>query len=205
MIRKQTRPKIVDMPRRAPSLQLSSRPLGVTPRPTSLRQPRQRPAPESKPITQQPRQRPTPTTAAKSEPDVMPRRVNISSCAQDQSAILRAILSGKTKDPEAEKNYMFEIPVIVTPRDIHRPSFKTAFPGFKLHRLWKLKPGRYCLLGWDKHARELLLRQRNFVFKTQLPNGVMAPPDEKTTTYLDIGGQEAGQRSRRVTVKWVSV
>lgn len=196
MIRKQTRPKMFDMPRRDPSFQLSSsRPLGVTPR-SSLRQPPQR----------QPRQRPAPAPASTSEPaNVMPRRVTISSCAREPFSLLREILSDKTKDLEPEKNYTAQIPVIVEPREIHRPSFESAFPGFKLHRLWKLQPGLYCLLGWGKASREVLLRHRNFVFKTVLPNGVIEPPDETLKTYLEIGRPEDGHRRRRVTVKWVSV
>lgn len=208
MFRKQTRPKMFVMPRRDPTFQLSSRPLGVTPR-ASLRQQRQRPAPtpalNSEPVPVQP-QRPASTPAAKSQSvNVLPRQVKISTYAREPFSILREILSDKTKDREPEKNYTAQIPVIVEPREIRRPKFETAFPGFKLHRLWKLQPGVYSLLGWDKPSREILLRHRNSVFRSCLPNGVMEPPGETMKTNLEIGRPEDGQRRWRVTVKWVSV
>ncbi len=190
MFRKQTRPKMVNMPRRDPSFQLSSRPLDVTPR-SSLRQPRQLPAPTPAPKSQ---------SVAR-----MPRRVKISTCAREPFSLLRGILSEKTKELEPEKNYTSQIPVIDQPREIHRLKIKPTFPGYKLHRLWKLQPGLYCLLGWDKPSRELLLRHHNFVFRSFLPNGVMDPPGETMKTYLEIGRPEDGQRLQRVSIKWVSV
>lgn len=187
MFRKQTRPKIVDMPRRKPTFQVFSG-HKATPQ-ISLRQP-EHPVPT-----------PLPKTVAE-----MPKQVLLSSNAQEPFSLLREILQqGKTQDPEPEKHYSCRIPVIDEPRENRRPKFKTAFPGFKLHRLWKLQPGLYCLLRWEKASREVLLRHRDFVFRTSLPHGVMEPPAKTKTTYLEIGKPEDGQRLRRVSAKWVSI
>jgi hypothetical protein len=221
VMRKPTRPTLVNMPRRDPSHQLNSRPLDVFERLTRMQQEQrcQRPAPNSMPgkstlpqrkQLQQRRKRQARPPVAKSpqrpaptpEP-VLPRRVRLTSLSREPFSLLREILAGTTKEPEPEKNYSTEIAVITESRDVHRPSRTPAFPGFKIHRLWKLRPGLYSLLEWDKPSRELLLRDRNNIFATPLPAGVKGPPDGTAKCYLEIG--RPGDGRHRVSVKWVTV
>jgi len=217
MVRKRTQPTLIHMPRRDPSRQLSSRPIEVSDRIAKLQQEQRgqrryhlarTPAQRSVSVLVRPqrrrRQRVHPPARAQvlTSVPVTPNLVKVSTLAREPFSLLREILSERTKEPKPE-DYTSQIPVYAESRDIHRSRPKPAFPGFKLHRLWKLKAGLYTLMEWDQTSREVLLRDRNNVFRTPLPAGVVEPPAGPAKTYLEIGRQEDEQR--RVSVKWVSV
>lgn len=209
MIRKPTRPRMVDPPRRNPSFQLPSKRIDLQPRSILRRPGKQRYGGLKKRVhfASGPKTYPVPTPAPETKSPAastgLPRRVDISTYAREPFSLLREILSEKTKDPEPELFYAAQVPVTTGRRDIQRPA--PAFPGVKLHRLWKLRPGLYCLLGWDKPRREVLIRHHNSVVRTPLPVGVVEPPAATSKTFLEIGRPEDGQRHQRVSVKWVSV
>lgn len=197
MLRKPTRPTMVHMPRRKPSLQLAGSSHDLPPQ-SLLRQPNQRSAvPRKCPATD-----PSPSAKSSGVTAELPRRIILSSYAREPDSLLREILSGKTKDPEPEKNYVAQINV-VNQREIRHSVYQPAWD-VRLHRLWKLQPGRYRLLGWDKRQREVLLGYKKVKIRTRLPYGVDEPPVIENNTFLEIGKAEDGQR-HRVSVKWVSV
>lgn len=197
------------MPRRSPSFQLPSKRIDLQPRSILRRPGKQRSAlPKRVHFASGPETCPVPTPAAvetksPAASTTLPHRVAISTSAREPFSLLREILSEKTKDPEPELLYATQITVVSGRRDIHQPA--PAFPGVRIHRLWKLRPGLYCLLGWDKPRREVLIRHHNSVVRTPLPDGVVEPPATTSKTFLEIGKPEDGQRHQRVSVKWVLV
>lgn len=196
------------MPRRNPSLQLPAnrsdlrvRPiLRLTPREQHPRLPR-RTVHFASMVQISPAADPARRTESAS--NALPRRVAVTTCAVQPFSFLREILSEKTTDTEPEKKYISSIPVLDR-REERRAVTLPAFPGVKIHRLWKLRPGLYCLLAWDKCKREVLLSYKNTKIRTPLPYGVIDPPTTTRATFLEIGQPEVGHKHHRVSVKWIS-
>lgn len=218
VVRKRTRPTLIVVPRREPSYQLPHRQLEVSERIGKLQQeqrgqrryhyartPLQKPVP----VLDRPRQRrwrpARPARARVMKPvPVTSTLVKVSTLAREPFSLLREILSTKKCEPTPDTSgYTSQIPIYAESRELHRARHVPAFPGYQLCRLWKLKAGLYTLLDWDHFSREVLLRDRNNVFRTPLPAGVMEPPTGPAKIYLDIGGTTHEQR--RVPLKWVSV
>lgn len=213
MLRKPTRPRMVDMPRRPPSLRLSPR------------CPNQRLRVKKKRVTFAPEPQFFPSTEPAQTAGtsvVMPSRVLVSAYALDARSILRDVLTANSIDGKEAVNYRLEarqkspeqdlmqvdegseIPVFLPLRDRCGATSSPAFAKFKTHRLWKLLPGVYCLVDSDKHRREVLLRVGKYVVRTPLPDGVPNPPDSDTgkKIFLEIATPRDGLR---VTAKWLSV
>ena len=88
-----------------------------------------------------------------------------------------------------------------------RQRWVTAFPGVKGHRFWKLRPGKYRLVDFqrDGELRTVLLGFGKSLVRTSLPAGVLGPPEKAGETFLEVGAVGLEQSSQRVTVKWISV